>query len=69
MLHSWDAGSRVPRDDRKIVTIEQPADTTNSDKEILDFEQILDNNCYTNLESLHLCFPIRFKKLSNIAIT
>ena len=51
----------------KIMTIEQPADTTYSDKEILDFELILDNNYYTNLKSLHLCFPIRFKKLSNIA--
>ena len=51
----------------KIMTIEQPADTTYSDKEILDFELILDNNYYTNLKSLHLCFPIRFKKLSKIA--
>ena len=51
----------------KIMTTEQPADTTYSDKEILDFELILDNNYYTNLKSLHLCFPIRFKKLSKIA--
>ena len=51
----------------KMMTIEQPADTTYSDKEISDFELILDNNYYTNLKSLHLCFPIRFKKLSNIA--
>ena len=28
----------------KIMTIEQPADTTYSNKEILDFELILDNN-------------------------
>ena len=34
----------------KIMTIEQPADTTYSDKEILDFELILDNNYYTNLK-------------------
>ena len=47
----------------KIMTIEQPADTTYSDKEILDFELILDNNYYTNLNCLHLRFPIRFKKL------
>ena len=47
----------------KIMTIEQPADTTYSDKEILDFELILDNDNYTNLKSLHLCFPIRFKKI------
>ena len=51
----------------KVMTIEQSVDTTYSDKEILDFELILDNNYYTNLKSLHLCFPIRFKKLSNIA--
>ena len=47
------------------MTIEQPADTIYSDKKILDFELILDNNYYTNLKSLHLCFPIRFRKLSN----
>ena len=51
----------------KTMTIEQSADTTYSNKEILNFELILDNNYYTNLKSLHLCFPIRFKKLSNIA--
>ena len=47
----------------KVMTIEQPADTTYSEKEILDFELILDNSYYTNLKSLHSCFPIRFKKL------
>ena len=51
----------------KIMTIEQPADATYSDKEILDIELILDNNYYINLKSLHLCFPIRFKELPNIA--
>ena len=51
----------------KIMTIEQTADTTYSNKEILKFELILDNNYYTNLKIFHLCFPIRFKKLSNIA--
>ena len=30
----------------KIMTIEQPADTTYSDNEILDFELILDNITY-----------------------
>ena len=40
----------------KIMSIEQPADTTYSDKEILDFELVLDNNYYTNLKSLHICF-------------
>ena len=51
----------------KIMTIEQPVVTTYSSKEILDFELILDNNYYTDLKSLHLCFPIRFRKLSNAA--
>ena len=51
----------------KIMTIEQPADATYSDKEILDIELILDNNYYINLKSLHLCFPIKFKELPIIA--
>ena len=49
------------------MTIEQPVDTTYSDKEILDIQLILENNYYTNLKSLHLCFPIRFRKLLNAA--
>ena len=40
----------------KIMTIEQPADTTYSDKEILDFELILDNNYYTNLKVFFYIF-------------
>ena len=51
----------------KIVIIEQPADTTYSEKKILDFELILGNNYYTNLKSLHICFSIRFRKLTNAA--
>ena len=54
-LHSLNAGSRVPRDD------------TYFDKEIFDFKLILDNNYYTNLKSLHICFPIRFRTLTNAA--
>ena len=42
----------------KTMRIEQPTGTV--DKEVLDFELILDNNYYTNFKSLHLCFPIRF---------
>ena len=52
----------------KIMAIEQPADKTYCDKEILNFELILDNNYYTNLKSLHLCFTTRFKKLYSIQI-
>ena len=51
----------------KIMTIEQLADATYSNKEVLDFELILDNNYYTNPQNFHLCFPIKFKKLSNAA--
>lgn len=51
----------------KIMITEQPADATYSDKEVMDFELILGNNYYTNLKSLNLCFPIRFRKLSNDA--
>ena len=54
----------------KIMTIEEPADMEGSiirkysNKEVLDFELILDNNYYTNLKSLHIHFP-RFRKLTN----
>ena len=49
------------------MTIDQSADPSYTDKEVLDFELILDNNFYTNLKSLHICFPIHFKKLPNAA--
>ena len=52
---------------KKIMTTEQATHATYSDKEILDFELILDNNYYTDLKSLHICFPIRFRKLTNAA--
>ena len=45
--------------------IEQPADPSYKNKEVLDFELILGNNFYTNLKSLHIGFPIYFEKLSN----
>ena len=51
----------------KIMTIEQPANPFYKDKEVLDFELMLDNNFCTNLKSLHICFPIHFKNLSNAA--
>ena len=49
------------------MTIEQPANPFYKDKEVLDFELMLDNNFCTNLKSLHICFPIHFKNLSNAA--
>ena len=51
----------------KIMTIDQPANPSYKDKEVLDFELILDNNFYSNLKSLHICFSIDFKKSSNTA--
>ena len=51
----------------KIKTIELPVHPWYKDKEVLDFELILDSNFYTNLKNLHICFPIYFKKLSNAA--
>ena len=49
----------------KIKTIEQPVHLSYKDKETLDFQLLLDKNQYTNLNSLHLYFPIRFIKLTN----
>ena len=51
----------------EMMTIEQPADAAHSNKEMLEFELIIDNNYYTNVKSLHLCFRVRFGKLSNAA--
>ena len=50
----------------KIIT-EQLANPFYKDKEVLDFKLMLDNNFCTNLKSLHICFPIHFKSLSNAA--
>ena len=44
----------------KIRTIEQPAHPSYKDKETFDFQLLLDKNQYTNLNSLQVCFPIRF---------
>ena len=49
----------------KIKTIESLADTTYKDKEVSEFDLTLDNDHYNNLKCLHLCFPIRFRRLSN----
>ena len=51
----------------RVKTIDQLADTTYKDKETLDLELILDKNYYTDLKSLHICFPVKFKILSNVA--
>ena len=49
----------------RIMTIEHPADSSYKDKEVLDFELMADNNLYTKLKSLHICFTIHLKKLSS----
>lgn len=47
----------------KIMAIEQTANQSYKDKENFNFE--LTFEFYTNLKSLHICFLIKFKKLSN----
>ena len=49
----------------KIKTIKQPAHPSYKDKETFDFQLLLDKNQFKNLNSLHICFPIRFRKLTN----
>ena len=49
----------------KIKTIGSPADASYKDKEVPEFVLTLDNDHYTNLKIPHLCFPIKFRKLSS----
>ena len=44
----------------RIDTIEQPAHISYNGKETIDFQLLLDQNIYTNLNSLRICFPIKF---------
>ena len=44
----------------RIDIIEQPAHISYKDKETFDFQLLLDENLYTNLNSLHLCFSTKF---------
>ena len=44
---------------------EQPAHISYKDMENLEFQIILTNNYYTNLNSIHNCFPIKIKKAAN----
>ena len=48
-----------------IKTMEQVAHPSYKDLETFDFNLILDKNLYTNLNSLHFVFPIKFKKKTN----
>ena len=48
-----------------IDTREQPTHSLYRDMENLDFQILLTNNYYMNLNSMHLCFPIKIKKVTN----
>ena len=48
-----------------IATKEQPAHSSYRDMENLDFQILLTDNYYTNPNSMHLCFPMKIKKLSD----
>ena len=52
---------------QKIYRIEQPGHLSYRDKGTLDFELILNKNYYMNMKSVHVCFPIRFRKFTNVA--
>ena len=43
-------------------TIRDPADSTSKDLHTVEFEVKLSLNQYVNLNSVHLCFPIKIKK-------
>ena len=43
-----------------IKTIEQVAHPSYKDLETFDFQLLLDKNLYTNLNSVHFVFPIKF---------
>ena len=49
-----------------IKTIEQVANPSCKDLETFDFQLLLGKNLYTNLNSVHFVFPIKFKKKSDI---
>ena len=46
----------------RVNTIEQPAHISYKNLETFDFQLLLDQNLYTNLNSLHVCFPINLRK-------
>ena len=45
-----------------IKTIEQVAHPSYKDPETFDFQLLLDKNLYTDLNSVHFVFPIKFLK-------
>ena len=49
----------------QIKTVDQVAHPSYKDKETFYFQLLLDKNHYTNLNSLHICFPIRIRKATD----
>ena len=49
-----------------IKTTEQVAHPSYKDLETFDFQLLLDKNLYTNLNSVHVVFPIKLKKKNQI---
>ena len=47
-----------------INTKEKPASASYKDMEQLDFQILLPHNCYVNPPSIHICFPMKIKKIS-----
>ena len=52
----------------RVATIEHPAQISYKDLETFHFQLLLDQNLYANINSLHLCFPMKFKKERNVAL-
>ena len=50
-----------------IDTKEQVAHVSYKDMETLEFRIMLTNNYYTNPSSMRICFPIRIKRIKNLA--
>ena len=48
-----------------IDTKEQPAHISYKDMENLEFQILLTNNYYTNLNSIYIWFPMKIKKAAN----
>ena len=48
-----------------IDTKEQPANVSYKDMENLEFQIMLTNNYYTNLNSMRICFPMKIKQATN----
>ena len=52
----------------RVAAIEHPVHISYKDLETFDFQLLLDQNIYANINSLHICFPMKFKKERNMAL-